>query len=800
MICPMKQFFSYLGASLAAIAALASCNKEIDAPVEDLKGGVPFEICASTADTKTAIDGEFKTTWVVGATPDSINVYHKLASAAEYTHDGKFLAKTEEGKFLGTLAAAPEAGEEYQWLAKYPYDKYLTTPAEGYSYIGSRSDKTQSQKGLNSTAHLSGYYMPLVGKGTSTGTASPTITMEHASSVLEINVTNNTSEALDVTSIAFTAPESIIGQFVIDYTGQTTTYTARNYVSATATLSVSEGTIAAGKSGKFYLAIKPFTATAEQTLSLSVNGYSKDIPHDGAVTFTAGKIKKVNFNFDKVVVDYVTLPWSIDGKDGSKVFSSTPGLSASGLGSDYASSNSPYLTKFDTNNDYVLIKTDSQIGAVTIGVKMIGGASNSYFDVQGSADGNTFATVEKLTISGAQNSTLNLTTTKSFDEKYRYVKLLFTKGSNVGVGPISISKVDNTPAIVVNDITNVPAAGVSDATASYTIKNAKDDVIISEFSGCVSAASASAGTVTYSVSPNYSSALTTGTIVLVSSSTPSLTKTISVSQLKSTLEVSEYEVIIPATSTESNFTVTTPEFGYNTTITVKDGMSLTISSGSSGTNKTTAQTITVSSTTAAPTEGSAIILGTIKVYRNGNPDDIQAKTVTIKKDVVSDRYYQKVSTITSGKSYLIVGGGTTSPAKIMQHPTTTAATVGYVEATVSDDQKIAASTEIDACVVTITKNGNFYTLSFDTNYIAAGGKNTNLKIVTSAPNTSANNANWTITTNTNTTNGSFRIKNSSQSSRAIMWRSGDTNKFGDYSTSNATGTEYFDIDLYEFVN
>ena len=48
----MKQFFSYLGASLAAIAALASCNKEIEAPVEDIKGGVPFEICASAVDTK----------------------------------------------------------------------------------------------------------------------------------------------------------------------------------------------------------------------------------------------------------------------------------------------------------------------------------------------------------------------------------------------------------------------------------------------------------------------------------------------------------------------------------------------------------------------------------------------------------------------------------------------------------------------------------------------------------------------------------------------------------------------------
>ena len=67
--------------------------------------------------------------------------------------------------------------------------------------------------------------MPLVGKGASVGTATPTITMKHASSVLEINVSNSTKEALDVTSITFTAPESIIGQFVIDYTGETTTYT-----------------------------------------------------------------------------------------------------------------------------------------------------------------------------------------------------------------------------------------------------------------------------------------------------------------------------------------------------------------------------------------------------------------------------------------------------------------------------------------------------------------------------------------------------------------------------------------------
>ena len=45
--CTMKKTFAYLGASLAAIAALSSCNKELSDPSESLKGGIPFEICAS---------------------------------------------------------------------------------------------------------------------------------------------------------------------------------------------------------------------------------------------------------------------------------------------------------------------------------------------------------------------------------------------------------------------------------------------------------------------------------------------------------------------------------------------------------------------------------------------------------------------------------------------------------------------------------------------------------------------------------------------------------------------------------
>ena len=798
----MKKVYFAFGAAMAAIFALSSCNKEISDPNEIIKDGIPFEINASSVDTKTSNDGLY-TKW---AANDAINLFHAVEGSTDYVIDGPFSIAEEDldgKKFKGTLESALEPENKYDWYAIYPYNKNISTPANtgttGWVTVGGT---TQTQKGNDSMAHLCETVCPLYGVASAVASdVTPSIEMKHLTSIIEVNVTNNSGDNLTVENVSFTGSEDIVGTYIINFAGSSVVYKAsdKKYVSNTASLSVSEGaTIADGNSAKFYIAVKPFTATSAQTLKVSVNGYEKEIKHSGDVTFTAGKIKKVNFKIDEAIVDYVTLPWSVDGKDGSSVFSSTPGLSASGLGTDYAaSSHSPYLTKFDTNNDYVLIKTDSQIGAVTIGVKMIGGTSTSYFDVQGSKDGNTFTTVQKLTISGSQNSTLNLTTTESFDEKYRYVKLLFTKGSNIGVGPVSITKADNTPALVMNDITNVPATGVSDATASYTIKNAEDDVIISAFSGCVTAASASAGTITYSVSPNYSSASNTGTIVLVSSSTPELTKTISVSQLKSTLEVSDYEVIIPATSAESTFTVTTPEFDYNTTITVKDGMNLTISSGSSGTNNANAQAITVSSTTAAPTEGSAIILGTVKVYRNGNPDDIQAKTVTIKKDVVSDKYYQKVSTITSGKSYLIVGGGTASPAKIMKHPTASAATVDYVDATVTGNQ-IASSTEVDACAVTITQNGDYYTITFDSNYIAAAGSNSSLKTITNAPTSSADNANWVISTASSY--GSFQIKNSQQTNRAILWRPGTTNKFGDYSAGNADGENYYNIDLYELAN
>ena len=151
------------------------------------------------------------------------------------------------------------------------------------------------------------------------------------------------------------------------------------------------------------------------------------------------------------VVDYAVLPFVWEG--GAKAdFLAQNGVTANGLGSDYASGNAPYLIKLDNTGDYIQVKCDQQPGKVTIGVKMIGGANTSTITVQGSADGETFTDIETLTISGAQNDVLTLETTNVFADADRYVRLLFTKGSNVGVGPITI-ETGNAPSITVTPAT-----------------------------------------------------------------------------------------------------------------------------------------------------------------------------------------------------------------------------------------------------------------------------------------------------------------------------------------------------------
>lgn len=62
----MKRSFYALGLMLAATFTLTNCAKEMDAPVQEPSStGIPFEIIANAADTKTTNDG-MSTVWAEG--------------------------------------------------------------------------------------------------------------------------------------------------------------------------------------------------------------------------------------------------------------------------------------------------------------------------------------------------------------------------------------------------------------------------------------------------------------------------------------------------------------------------------------------------------------------------------------------------------------------------------------------------------------------------------------------------------------------------------------------------------------
>ena len=80
----MKKTIFAFGMMLAATLSLTNCSKEMDAPQEVSKDGVPFELFADVAQTKTAITG-WNTRWVQD---DKINLFHAAAGTTAYVDDG----------------------------------------------------------------------------------------------------------------------------------------------------------------------------------------------------------------------------------------------------------------------------------------------------------------------------------------------------------------------------------------------------------------------------------------------------------------------------------------------------------------------------------------------------------------------------------------------------------------------------------------------------------------------------------------------------------------------------------------
>lgn len=258
------------------------------APAEEEKSGNPS--------TKTVNNG-LQTGW---AAEDALNVFHVPADGTAYVKDGKFqISDIESGSFTGTLGGELEEGTAYDWYALYPYSSAITSlDAAPVTLAGA----AQTQTGNGSKAHLAGADLPLFGSVKSVE-GTPTFSLSQLASVVKLHLTNGTDGAITVNDVVFTAPEAVAGVFTADLTGDSPTFTPDESASSAVTLTVADGgEIAAGESADFFIAVKPFTASAGSKLKIAVNGYEKEVTTTADIAFKAGIIKKVNFSYNPEIV------------------------------------------------------------------------------------------------------------------------------------------------------------------------------------------------------------------------------------------------------------------------------------------------------------------------------------------------------------------------------------------------------------------------------------------------------------------------------------------------------------------
>ena len=661
----MKKYLSCLGASLVAIAALSSCNKELTDPNEGIKGGIPFEITAASVDTKTSIDG-FTTSWVAN---DAINLFHAVAGSTTYTSDGEFTIAAEDleaKKFKGTLASALTAGN-YDWYAIYPYKEQISSPADqtnGYVYIG--HSVAIYQNGNDSKAHLCGSPCPLYGVSKSIDASSPvSLEMKHLTSVVEINVTNSNDEPLTVSNISISTDEDIVGSYYINFAGKNVVYNpSANYVKTVANLIVQNGTaLAKNETASFYIPIKPHVAENGSSINISVNGYKKSINLTKDVTFTAGKIKKISFDYDYVP----TLDTFTAINDISKLSDGASLLIVGKSGEKYyqlpvnptVSSGKVAGVEVTVTDNVIHADATSAWTATKSGDywQLSSGGSNIYHSTGGNSGTN-------LAYGTSTAYPWSITNYDSTNRTFKLAGVVYTNGvpavktrgmlmSGTTFGGYALSNIDatgysaimlfvkaedlpNDPAIIANDITEISARGVSDGESSYTIENPVDATTISATCDgtVVTAVDAEDGLLVYAVSANKTTASREGSITLTYGA---VTKVIKVSQLAPVFTVSRTVVELEAAANSSSTITVTSDFDWMSEASTNAGFTSTPTACEwNAENPFTdgKTTVTIKATAENASEEGTKTIGTL-TFTNVDTEQVLEVTVTQKTSYVA---------------------------------------------------------------------------------------------------------------------------------------------------------------------
>ena len=658
----MRKSFIYAAGLMCLALSITDCQKELvdqTTPASEPN----FELFARPVTTKTA-NNDLDTKWVAN---DGINVFHAEAGSTEYVSDGKFTVKDiETGRFDGKVSTSLSADKSYDWYAFYPYTSQITTPdntASGYCYIGSRSDASQTQTGDNNMFHICGSNYPLYGIAKNVNASDvPSIQMQHLTSVIKIVVTNSTEEELSLNSVSFTAEENISGQFYIAFNSETPKYTSAGHPSKTANLTVSDVKVAPKAKATVYMAIKPFTATAGSTLKLAVNGYEKTRTLKNDITFTAGHIKPLNFNYDKKteLVEYTAIDDVEKLSEGCLVC-----LVAKNNDKYYYLPTSPALDGGKIVGVEVDV-TDNKISTSMDNIAWVAKSSgkqwtlydgkNYMFHAKGGSSGTDLA------LGDASTYTWNISNYSIVNKTFKFAAyssnkvqnrgLLFKVQDNANIfGGYSFSNTTgysaimlfvrnsdipaDKPIISASDVTNVSARGVVNQELAYTITNTVEGAVLSVAGdNTVVEAIEMDGTITYDVKKNTSKESREGSITLTySKGGETLSeKTVKVQQNASVFKAARTAVELEATADASTTIVLTSDFDWKAEASA--GATFTFTPDTYTWAEGGKQNVTIKATAANESENGTIERGTITFTNVETKETLEVK-VTQKSSYVA---------------------------------------------------------------------------------------------------------------------------------------------------------------------
>ena len=781
----MKKIFTKLMLLAVAATALASCAIDDTNDVATLPG-VEVSINATTTDVSRSAFGElngttYPTLWE-GTEAWAITVNEKYGkldnSDITFSEDGK--TANAKRTFDNGIAAADT------------YTLYLVSPYDACNKPGATSTLTINAAQTPSTTSCDPAAQVLVATATAEGNPYFETTFHHATAYGKFSFVNLNLDGATVQNITIESEVAFVNKFTYAFNDGTLTDAGASKVL----------TLDTDATENLWFACAPVDVSGKNltfTINTSKGPLSRVVPMPDNSVFKSGVVAQFGVDMkdaqfaEQVKWELVTDAGALSvgsqiiiaAKDYNFALSTTQ--NNNNRGATTITKDGNYLADPSSDVQIITLEEGTVAGTFAFNVGTAGylyaaSSGSNHLKTQTTNDANSSWKIE-ITSAGVATIKAQGTNTKNWLRFNNSNSPKIFSCYSSGQTDVCIYTLPSTdPAIVASNIEVSAEAGNGEAT--YSVKNMADDVTASTTTEWISNVSASAETITYTVAANYTGAARSGEIVL-NSAGAGVSKTITVSQAADVFEVSATEISLGAdTDATATFTVKSTH-AFTLTNPDYDKVSLSVESGKGEVEVTVTILVPNSS-------GSEVSRGDIVVTRTG---DNATKNVAVKQkaastggDDVAVKGYKKVTTITSGKKYLIVGGGL---AKVLI-PTTGSGRKDSADVTIADDF-IASDATIDSYAVTITANGSNYDISFvsgSSTYYLIYGSSTNLNTATSAT------KHWTVSAASKA--GTFAFVDSSTTSRGLIFRASTYNQFGGYSSGNPNGTEYYNIDLYEY--